>query len=160
MKKLLVGFMGFALLVGLFVGLSTNPSHATEPIVLKAVVPTPVYIPIVAPVKNMYVPGIDKASGGRLKINLMGGPEVIPPESQVDAVSKGIIDMAFQWVSDYRHLVPVSGAMHLTPYSPWEEREKGIFDFWVKAHKKINVQYIGRWAWGMPFRRQPCCASL
>ncbi len=151
MKKLLVGFMGFALLVGLFVGLSTNPSHATEPIVLKAVVPTPLYIPIVAPVKNMYVPGIDKASGGRLKINLMGGPEVIPPESQVDAVSKGIIDMAFQWVSDYRHLVPVSGAMHLTPYSPWEEREKGIFDFWVKAHKKINVQYIGRWAWGMRF---------
>jgi len=151
MKKLLVGFMGLALLGGLFAGPATSPAQAAEPVVLRAVVPTPVYIPIVAPVKNMYVPGIEKASEGRLKINLMGGPEVVPPESQVDAVRKGIIDMAFQWVSDYRHLVPVSGAMHLTPYSPWEEREKGVFDYWVKVHKKINVQYIGRWAWGMRF---------
>ena len=151
MKKLLVGFIGLALLGGLFAGLATHPAQAEEPVVLRAVVPTPVYIPIVAPVKNIYVPGIERASGGKLKVNLMGGPEVVPPESQVDAVRKGIIDMAFQWVSDYRHLVPVSGAMHLTPYSPWEEREKGVFDYWVKAHQKINTQYIGRWAWGMRF---------
>jgi len=59
--------------------------------------------------------------------------------------------MCFTWVSDYRHLVPVAGVIHLTPYTPWEEREVGVFDYWVKIHAPINTQYVGRWAWGMQF---------
>jgi len=153
MKRVMFCFVTITLSIGLTFGWAAKPApvQASEPIVLKAVVPTPVYIPIVAPVKDMYVPGIKEASGGKLTINLMGGPEVIPAESQVDAVRKGIIDMVFTWVSDYRHLVPVAGAVHLSPYDPWEERPGRVFDYWVKVHKPINTQYLGRWAWGMRF---------
>ncbi len=153
MKKQLLFAAAFVLAIGLVSGLTSGltPALASEPVVFTAVVPTPVYIPIVAPVKKIYVPGIAKASGGRLTVNLKGGPEVIPADNQVDAVRKGIIDMAFTWVSDYRHLVPVAGVIHLSPFSPWEERENKVFDYLVKIHKKINIQYIGRWGYGMSF---------
>jgi len=152
MKKSIIISVALVLaIVAIGFSSGTEGALASEPIVFTAVVPTPVFIPIVAPVKNMYVPGIKKASGGRLVIDLKGGPEVIPAESQVDAVRKGMIDMAFTWVSDYRHLVPVAGAIHLSPYTPWQERENQVFDYWVKIHKGINTQYIGRWAYGMSF---------
>jgi len=153
MRKGLIILMALALMAPGIIGFVIGPAQleASEPTVLKAVVPTPVFIPIVAPVKDMYVPGIKEASGGRLTINLMGGPEVIPADNQVDAVRKGIIDMVFTWVSDYRHLVPVAGVIHLSPFKPWEERENGVFDYLVKIHKNINVQYLGRWAHGMHF---------
>jgi len=153
MKKSRIIFMSIALFTGLFMGFLSEPevANASDPIVFTAVVPTPVFIPIVAPVKNMYVPGIKKASGDRLVIDLKGGPEVIPADNQVDAVRKGIIDMVFTWVSDYRHLVPVAGAIHLSPYTPWDERKNQVFDYWVKIHKEINTQYLGRWAYGMSF---------
>ena len=153
MKKQLSFAAAFVLVIGLVSGLTSGltPALAAEPVVLTAVVPTPVFIPIVAPVKNIFVPGIAKASGGRLTVNLKGGPEVIPADSQVDSVRKGMIDMAFTWVSDYRHLVPVAGVVHLSPFTPWEERKNKVFDYWVKIHKEINTQYIGRWAYGMSF---------
>jgi TRAP-type mannitol/chloroaromatic compound transport system substrate-binding protein len=151
MKVKNFGIVVFIMFFCLIFGTTIGPADvkAQEPIQLTAVVPIPVMIPFIAPIIEMYVPGLEKASNGRLVINIKGGPEVVPPENQADAVSKGIIDMAFQFGTDYRHLVPEAGAFALTPYLPWEEREKGVFDYWVQAHKKIGVQYIGKWGWGM-----------
>lgn len=151
MKRLKMFCVAFLFISTASLGSASGPALAADPIVLQAVVPTPVFVPIVAPVKNIYIPGFNQAAGGKITINLKGGPEVIPAESQVDAVRKGIIDMAFTWVSDYRHMVPVTAAMHLSPFAPWEEREKGVFDYWVRVHKKGGLQYLGRWAWDFQF---------
>lgn len=151
MKSKNLSIVGVIMFICIFLGSGLSPTtvQAQDPIKLSAVVPVPVMIPFIAPIVEMYVPGIEKASNGKLIIEIKGGPEAVPPENQADAVSKGIIDMAFQFGTDYRHLVPEAGAFVLTPYLPWEEREKGVFDYWVKAHKKIGVQYIGKWGWGM-----------
>ena len=111
MKKAVFSIITLTLLTCFVSGSMINPIsvQAQKPIVLNAVVPVPVMIPFIAPIMEMYVPGIEKASNGKLVIKIKGGPEAVPPENQADFTSKGIIDMAFQFGSDYRHLVPEAG---------------------------------------------------
>ena len=78
MKKCIICVVVSISILSLLLMIGPVPVQAAEPIILKAVVPMPVFIPIVAPVKNMYVPGIEKACGGKLVVKLLGGPEIIP----------------------------------------------------------------------------------
>ena len=63
-----------------------------EPIKLKTIC----FLPVDLPYSELwldYIDRIEEASGGRLVIENLGGPEVIPAEEQTDAVMEGIIDI-------------------------------------------------------------------
>jgi TRAP-type C4-dicarboxylate transport system substrate-binding protein len=73
----------------------------------------------------------------------------------VEAVRKGVIDIAFNPTAYYQNILPEGGAFILSKYTPTEERKPGgFYDFMVKRHEKINSRYIGRMLW-TPFYLWP-----
>jgi TRAP-type C4-dicarboxylate transport system substrate-binding protein len=103
----------------------------------------------------VWVDMINKELAGKVKINYVGGPEVIPGLQQVEAVRNGVIDIAFNPTAYYQNMFPEGGAFILSKYSPTEERKPGgFYDYMVKRHEKINCRYIGRMLW-MPFYLWP-----
>lgn len=118
------------------------PAEAKET-TFKAVcfVPTDHPIGILLP---KWVEKIDKECPG-IKINYLGGPEVIPGMQQIEAVRSGAVDVNFQATARYAPLAPAVNAFTLSKLMPWEERESGFYDFMVEQHKGIGVMYLGRW---------------
>lgn len=160
MKKVISAAAVAMLLFGLVLGCAPTPTPTpapapapTEPIVLKATVPLPVFIPLMAPPVEIFASMVEERTNGQVIIEILGKPEVIPTDDQADAAAKGLIDISFIWGGDYLHIVPIASATHLTPYwdAPWEEREVGIYDFLVEQHKKYGLYYLGRWAADMRY---------
>jgi TRAP-type C4-dicarboxylate transport system substrate-binding protein len=103
----------------------------------------------------VWVDNINKQLAGKVKIDYVGGPEVIPGMQQVEAVRKGVIDIAFNPTAYYQNIFPEAGAFILSKYTPMEERKPGgLYDYMVERHKKINCRYIGRMMW-TPFYLWP-----
>ncbi len=128
--------------------------------------PTPIPAPTPTPVKVIELKGINGTSlvkeqqdrikeyiklvnertGGEVKINWVGGPEVMPGFDQGGAMRTGAIDMLLNTpASYYDKLMPVVLAMGLTEAGFAEERKIGAYDVWVECYKKfMNARYIGR----------------
>ena len=133
--------------------LSLNSALAGE-VTFKAVAFIPKNHPLMSQT-IVWVDMINKELAGKVKINYVGGPEVIPGLQQVEAVRKGVIDIAFNPTAYYQNILPEGGAFILSKYTPTEERKPGgFYDFMVKRHEKINSRYIGRMLW-MPFYLWP-----
>ncbi|NIO10154.1 MAG: hypothetical protein GTO40_19980, partial [Deltaproteobacteria bacterium] len=126
-------------------------AQTTKPIVLKAITTVPVGTTLIKPFQDFYMAEVEKRSNGRLVIDLKGGRETIPEREQVDALRVGVVDMVINWAGAYDHILPEIAAHHLTQYSPQEERKSDAFNYWVKLHRKVNAQYLGRWAWGIGY---------
>ena len=62
----------------------------------------------------MFVDEVNQRFEGRINIVWRGGPEVIPPFRQAEAVRNGSIDMAYTSPSYYGGLVPASPTMNLS----------------------------------------------
>lgn len=81
-----------------------------------------------------------------LKIQWVGGPEVMPPFEQPEAVRKGIFQVGFLPAAYYIGILPEGDAISLSKYDFKKEREKGgLWDYFVERHKKINMMLIGTW---------------
>ncbi len=144
MKKIL-----FCIFAGvLFMTFSFQTAIAEEK-ELKAVVFLPTNHPFVDMVK-VWVKSINDACKGELKINLTGGPEVIPGLEQIEALRKGVIQVTFNVTAYYQSRMPEGGAFVLSKLTPWEQRKPGgFYDFFVEAHKeKVNAMYLGQWIYG------------
>jgi TRAP-type transport system periplasmic protein len=93
----------------------------------------------------MYKDWVENYSDGRLVIDVKGNGEVIPTEEQIFAVGKGTIDMIFSCGDDISQGSPVGYSMVLTDMKPWEERERGIWDFYNETlGRDCNVHYLGQ----------------
>ena len=116
---------------------------ATAQVTLKAIS----FIPKNHPVMwgaNAWVNDVNTALKGELQINYVGGPEVVPRYQQIEAVRNKVVDLVFPPGADYPDQVPASATLPLSKLTPMEERKSGYFDYLVEAHKKLNVQYLGR----------------
>jgi TRAP-type C4-dicarboxylate transport system substrate-binding protein len=103
----------------------------------------------------VWVDMVNKEMTGKVKINYVGGPEVIPGMQQAEAVKNGVIDIAFNPTAYYQNIFPEAGAFILSKYTPTEERKPGgFYDYMVKRHEKINIRYVGRMLW-TPFYLWP-----
>lgn len=81
-----------------------------------------------------------------IKINWVGGPEVMAPFEQHEAVRKGIFQIGFIPAAYYMGILPEADAISLSKYDFKKEREKGgVWDYFVERHKKINMMLIGTW---------------
>jgi TRAP-type C4-dicarboxylate transport system substrate-binding protein len=92
-----------------------------------------------------WVSDVNAKLAGQIRINYVGGPEVITRFQQSEALRTGVIDMIFPPTGDYQDQMPVSPAFVLSKLSPSEERKSGFYDFMVEEHaKRINAHYLGR----------------
>jgi TRAP-type C4-dicarboxylate transport system substrate-binding protein len=93
---------------------------------------------------NAWVDMMNQELKGKLRVNYVGGPEVIGRFQQQNAVRTGVIDMTFSVTADFQDEVPESQAFVLSKISPAEERKSGFYDLMVKSFEKVNGRYIGR----------------
>lgn len=94
---------------------------------------------------------VQNITHGLVSVSWKGGPEEIRPTEQVDAVIRGDVDGAFVATSWYGALAPELQAMNLSQFTPWEERENGLFDWIARRHEAMGVVYLGRWMTNLPF---------
>ena len=144
MKRIL--FCVFAVVLMLGFSLQTAIAKEKE---LKAVSFLPTNHPYVTMAKE-WVKRVNEGCKGELKVNLVGGPEVIPGLEQVEALKKGVVQVTFSVTAYYQSRMPEGVAYSLSKLTPSEERRPGgFYDFFVKAHKKkVNAMYLGQWLWG------------
>ena len=95
---------------------------------------------------RMFIERENKAAAGKLTIKYMGGPEAIPPFELIEAVRKGVVDLAGSPGSYYSAQVAEAGAMYLSRVTPEEERSNGAYALFNKViAQKVNAYYLGRY---------------
>lgn len=92
-----------------------------------------------------WVDKVNAAGKGALRIELLGGPEVFAVSDQMNALSKGLVDVVMTF-SVHTPIVPEIDTSGLSDITPTEERNNGYLALLDKAHEKINVKVIGRTA--------------
>lgn len=93
-----------------------------------------------------WIEAINSELRDEIKINWIGGPELMAALNQPEAVRKGIYDMGFIPAAYYSGILPEADAVSLSVLDFNKEREKGgLHDYLVERHKKINMMYIGTW---------------
>ncbi len=119
-------------------------SMASDTITLKAVTAFPKTAMVNRALPDL-IKMIEKQSDGRLKINYVGGPEVVKSFDQGEAVRRGTIDMILHTPFAYlKAFAPELQAKGLSRLAAWEERLTGVHDIWDKiCQEKINAKYIG-----------------
>ncbi|HEU5018460.1 MAG TPA: TRAP transporter substrate-binding protein DctP [Pseudolabrys sp.] len=90
-----------------------------------------------------WIDRVNKAGAGKIKIDLIGGPEVVPVPEQVNAVSKGVADIVMTFTV-HQGLIPEIGTAPASMITPQEERKNGYLKLLDDAHAKINIKVIGR----------------
>ena len=78
-----------------------------------------------------------------ITINYAGGPEVVPPTDQVEAVTNGAFDMVSVTPGYYTQSLPSAYALLTRTKEPLEEREDGSLEIVQELHQDINVHYLG-----------------
>jgi TRAP-type transport system periplasmic protein len=118
------------------------PSNAAE--MMRAISFIPKNDSVLA-MANVWVSELNAKLGSQLRVNYVGGPEVIGRFQQVEALRTGVIDLIFVPSGDYQDQIPASQAFVLSKLTPSEERKSGFYDFMVEEHaNKINARYLGR----------------
>jgi TRAP-type transport system periplasmic protein len=101
---------------------------------------------------KQLVDKINETAKGQLQIDVIGGPEAIPPTDQPEAVRKGAVDMVFSMYANFRSIVPLAGFINMTrigqkdmmPGTPW-------YDMAVENFAKSNIRYLWEGAYVVPF---------
>lgn len=119
-------------------------SSASAQTTLRAVGFIPKNDPVLA-MANAWVNEINTKLTGKLRINYVGGSEVITRFQQPEALRTGVIDVIFTPSGDYQDQVKTSPAFVLSKLSPSEERKSGFYDYMTEEHAKhLNARYLGR----------------
>jgi len=119
-------------------------SAATAQTTLRAVGFIPKNDPVLT-MANTWVSEVNTKLSGKLRINYLGGSEVITRFQQPEALRTGVIDVIFVPSGDYQDQVKTSPAFVLSKISPSEERKSGFYNFMLEEHAKhLNTRYIGR----------------
>jgi TRAP-type C4-dicarboxylate transport system substrate-binding protein len=147
MKKGITGKLTF--LVPFLVCLSFSGQALAEKYTIKAVSAWPRnasevasdFLPFIA-AANAYVA---EKYPGELKIQYLGGPEVIPSGDQAEAIRMGTIDMIFATPAYYAGIAPAANAGKLSQRTSTEERKNGADAVFDRIHReKLNAAYLGR----------------
>lgn len=93
-----------------------------------------------------WVDRINNQCGDKIKVNWVGGPEVIPGFDQAEALRNNMVQLIFNPAAYYAPMAPEVNAFQLSKLSMKEERKPGgFYDFMVERHKKIDMMYLGTW---------------
>jgi TRAP-type C4-dicarboxylate transport system substrate-binding protein len=100
---------------------------------------------------KIFVEMLNKAGKGKVRIDYLGGPEVIPTFDQVQATRTGVVDLSFNVAGFYEDQMPAAHIFLLSKLTPMEERKAGLYDYVQPLHGKNNLYLLGRYAAGFPF---------
>ncbi|MBW1971784.1 MAG: TRAP transporter substrate-binding protein DctP [Deltaproteobacteria bacterium] len=143
MKKIIIYTLTFVLLTILFAGIAV-PANAKVK-VLKAVSFLPKNHPLCAMI-HVWVNRVNDKCKDAIKIDWVGGPEVIPGFDQAEALRKNTVQVIFNPTAYYAPIFPEGNAFPLSKLTMQEERKPGgFYDFMVKRHKRIGMMFIGTW---------------
>lgn len=132
-----------------FVVAAPRESTAQQTITLKAVAPYNLNIYLSKPM-FIFKEIVEKRTNGRVKVNILGGEEVVPSLQQFDALRNGVVDVIVGVTSYYTGTVPEGMALLYTRQLPSKQRESGLFDLMRKVHlEKGGVIYLAN-AGGTP----------
>ncbi|OXR49850.1 ABC transporter substrate-binding protein [Pusillimonas sp. T2] len=144
----LLNKLAAALAVGML--FSAAPAAAQE-VTLRAVTAFQPGSTVARPFER-FVEKVNAEGKGLVKINLIGGPSAIPPFEIGNAVSAGVVDMAFVTTAFYSNLLPEGDALKLSDYTMQELRKNGGWELINELHnKKMNTWYLARTGDGVPF---------
>ncbi|MEX2321456.1 MAG: TRAP transporter substrate-binding protein DctP, partial [Saccharospirillum sp.] len=101
---------------------------------------------------EQFVAEINGDADAPVKLNYIGGPEVMPAFELGNAVRTGVVDMAFVTSAFYTNILPAANALNLTRYSPQELREMGRWDDLQEIwREQMNVHYLAFTNYGNRF---------
>jgi TRAP-type C4-dicarboxylate transport system substrate-binding protein len=151
-KRAALRTLAAAGLAGLVLGTAGGASAQGQPIVLKGIVP---YHPQNYLAQPLFIlqKMLDERSKGQIKIQFIGGEEVVKALEQFDAVRNGVADISLAVASYYTGTVPEALAVQYNQkLLPSEMRKNGFYDLMRKIHlDKGNVIYLAN-ASGTPGR--------
>lgn len=99
-----------------------------------------------------FVERVNAEGAGLVQIDLLGGPEAMPPFEVGTAVSNGVVDIANATGAFYGNLLPIADALKLADFSTAEMRENGAWELINRLHEeRMNVHYLARTGIGTPF---------
>ncbi|MDL0433881.1 TRAP transporter substrate-binding protein DctP [Marinobacter sp. TBZ242] len=92
---------------------------------------------------EMFLEEIEGDADAPVNVDFIGGPETMSPFQVGNAVSNGVVDMAFVTSAFYTSSLPAAHALNLTRYSPEELRETGRFEQLQEMwREQMNVHYL------------------
>ena len=91
-----------------------------------------------------FVDWVNENGKGVVQINMVGGPEAVPPFELGNAVQSGVVDIANNTTAYYPNLLPTGDALHLAENTIQEQRENGCYELVDRIHQEqMNVKYLG-----------------
>ena len=99
-----------------------------------------------------FVDRVNAEGAGIVQIDMLGGPEAMPPFEVGNAVSNGVVDLANATGAFYTNLLPIADALKMAEISAAEMRENGAWEFINELHEtRMNVHYLARTGLETPF---------
>ncbi len=87
----------------------------------------------------------EKGKAVNLSIKFIGGPEVFKAFDGIEALRKGLVDVAYTASVYHAGTVPEARALILSQMTPMEERENGAYELMDKFHReKAGIHYLCR----------------
>jgi TRAP-type C4-dicarboxylate transport system substrate-binding protein len=100
---------------------------------------------------KMFMDRVNEKFKADVRIDYTGGPEVIPPGEQMNALSKGVIQLLLT-PGYHTSVVPEVDATLVAEITPTEQRSVGFYDLMVRIHReKLGVVPLLRADYGTPF---------
>lgn len=91
-----------------------------------------------------FIEKVNNQAKGKIRINYMGGPEVVTAPDQPQALRRGVVDMLYGAANYYQGVVPEGDAVIATTKKPWEVRENGGWKILQDIHaQKMNAYLLG-----------------
>lgn len=126
-------------------GLAATPAMAEETVVRAQVSLAQNNLFAVNWIKN-YLPRINEAGKGVVKVDFVGGEEVTPGRKAGLALKRGVFDMLYGPPAYYLGQVPEAYALTISSVTPAEARKNGGYALLDKIWmKRLNAKVI---AWG------------
>ena len=99
-----------------------------------------------------FVDRVNETGRGVIRIEHLGGPEVIPADQQDTAIRNGVFDIQFGAASYYSGVVPEADALKASEISPIEARMAGAIDLLSGIwRKKLNAEVLAWMSGGIGF---------
>lgn len=99
-----------------------------------------------------FVAQVNAAGEGVVQIEVIGGPDAMPPLEIGNALRGKVVDLANTTAVFHANLVPEGVALTLTDRSMAELRENGGYDLMNQLHEeKAGIHWLGRLAQGIPY---------
>jgi len=138
-------FYSLIVMVALTLCLVMNSSAMAKSQNLKAVSFLPKDHPLCKMI-HVWVDRVNAECGDAIKIDWLGGGEVIPGFDQAESLQNNIVQIIFNPTAYYAPLAPELNAFTLSKLSIAEERKPGgLYEYMDERHKKIGMKYIGTW---------------